>query len=149
MDDQQSPTRDDQEQASKQTSKKQTPASAYVVLVIFLLGSITTAYMYMNDIGPFSGEFKPGPAITVTVSDITIGESMIGKAANGTITNDTGLLYERVQVEINLYDADGELLGVVSETTDLLVAGQEWRFSVYILDDWAVRAELKGVTGYQ
>ena len=152
MDDEQtstsSSTEDSQEQAPKQTNKKQTPASAYVVLCIFLIGSFLTAYAYMNDIWMFSTEFKPGPVIALEVTDLTLSSNMAGMVAQGTVTNSTDNNYKNVQVEVNLYDADGNLVGTATETTDLLEAGQEWNFSVVILNELTVTAELKEVTGY-
>ena len=150
MEDQRSPDSSQTEalQAPKRQGKKKTPTSAYIVLSIFLIGSFLTVYAYMNDVWMFSNEFKPGPAITMNVSDITIGQSMVGKAANGTVTNDSGQQYERVQVEVNLYNADGDMVGTATETIELLELDQVWNFSAFIFDDTVVRAELLAVTGY-
>ncbi|MCH8978839.1 MAG: hypothetical protein IH945_06300 [Armatimonadetes bacterium] len=152
MDDQQTPTsssiEDSPEQGPKRTNKKQTPPSAYVVLCIFLIGSFLTAYAFMNDIWMFSNEFKPGPVIALEVSDLELGQDMVGQVVEGTVRNDTGENYRDVQVEVNLYDADGNLLGTDAHRTEVLAVGQTWEFVISILFDSVARVEVKEVTGF-
>ena len=119
-----------------------------MAFALAVVGSVLF-YAWWTDSWMFTGEFKPGPTITMEISEITIGQNMVGKVANGTVINDSEQQYERVQVAIDLYDADGELVGEATEEKALLEPGQEWNFSAFILDESAVTAELKGVTGYQ
>ncbi|MCH8979901.1 MAG: hypothetical protein IH945_11765 [Armatimonadetes bacterium] len=142
------PAEDGQERASKNQNKKKTPASAYVILAVFLIGGFLALYAEWNDIWWASNEFKPGPEIALEVSDIRLAANMIGQTAAGTVTNGTGNKFKNVQVVVNLYDSGGNLVGTANETRETLAPGQSWDFTAMILVDAVATLELKEVTGY-
>lgn len=65
----------------------------------------------------------------------------------GTIKNNTNKNYSYVQVEINLYDADGNLVNSTFDNINNLEANGTWKFKAITTDDFSTY-KIKGVTGW-
>ena len=128
--------------------KKQTPASAYAVLAIFLIGGLLAAYAEWNEVWWASNEFKPGPAIALELSNLRLGSGMNGQSVLGTLSNGTGKAYKDVQVEVSLFDADGKLLGTEVAFKEVYDVDESWDFAITVVIGTASTVELKDVTGF-
>lgn len=69
--------------------------------------------------------------------------SVVGKIRNN---SDDNLSY--VQVEINLYDAEGNLVGSTLDNVNNLRPGDTWRFEAIVLDDDVDSYSIEGITGF-
>lgn len=66
----------------------------------------------------------------------------------GTVKNNSGRKYGYAQVEINLYDKDGNQVGSTLANVNNLEPGATWKFKAIILEDSATSFKVKGVTGF-
>ena len=67
----------------------------------------------------------------------------------GTVKNNSNKQYSLVQVQFNLYDANGNQVGSTMDNVNNLEPHGTWRYKALVLDDKRVRkARLKGVTGF-
>ncbi len=66
----------------------------------------------------------------------------------GAIRNVSNRNYSYVQVEVNLYNAQGEQVGSTLDNVLNLGAGSVWRFRALVTASNASRAEVVGITGY-
>lgn len=69
---------------------------------------------------------------------------------DGTLTNNTDKEVSYIQVEYNLYDADGAQVGTALANTNNLQPGGSWKFEAYgtATPDEVASFELMGVTGF-
>lgn len=65
----------------------------------------------------------------------------------GTIKNNTDKNYSYVQVEINLYDADGNLINSTLDNINNLEANGTWKFKAITTDEFSTY-KIKDVTGW-
>lgn len=65
----------------------------------------------------------------------------------GTIKNNTNKDYSYVQVEINLYDAEGNLVNSTLDNINNLEANGTWKFKAITTDDFSTY-KIKDVTGW-
>lgn len=85
----------------------------------------------------------------LSVADLEIKTFEFGsKAVVGKITNMSGRKYELVNLEINLFDADGAVIGSTLTNVSNFTPGQVWKFKAHILEREAVRAEIKEITAF-
>lgn len=81
-----------------------------------------------------------------------IGESQIKTEEHGLrhvvgqIKNDTSRSYKYVQVEINLYDAEGTQVGSTLANVNNLEPGSVWEFKAPIFEEKVVIAKIKAIT---
>lgn len=66
----------------------------------------------------------------------------------GTVRNNTDHSYSYAQVEINLYDKSGSQVGSTVANINNLAPHGLWKFKAAVLEDNAVRSEIKDVTGF-
>lgn len=66
----------------------------------------------------------------------------------GTVKNNTKKQYSYVQVEINLYDKNGNQLGSTLDNVNNLEPGGTWRFKAPVLEDGVASFKIKDVTGF-
>lgn len=66
----------------------------------------------------------------------------------GKVKNNTGRSYSYVQVEIAMYDKQGNLVGSTLDNVNHLAPGQIWNFRAPLLDDRASRYRVVRVTGF-
>ncbi|MFF2093930.1 FxLYD domain-containing protein [Paenibacillus sp. NPDC058174] len=66
----------------------------------------------------------------------------------GTVKNNTKKEYSYVQIQINLYDADGNQVGSALDNTNNLEAGGTWKFKAIALGDDIDSYKIKDVTGW-
>lgn len=127
--------------------QKSTNVFVSVVAAVVLIAACVHAYAWWNDLWWASGAFKPGPVIQLETSDVTFGQNMAGTVVQGSVTNNTKTTYEDVQVEVELMDADGKVLGTATKTTETLVPGQVWEYQALMTFDKAISGKVKEVTG--
>lgn len=65
----------------------------------------------------------------------------------GTVKNNTGKEYTYVQVEINLYDANGAQVGSTLANANNLEPNGSWKFKAVTLEEFSTY-KIKDVTGY-
>lgn len=66
----------------------------------------------------------------------------------GTVVNTGKKTYGYVQVEINLYDEQGNQVGSTLANVNNLEPGGRWKFEAIVMEDNASRFKVKGVTGF-
>ena len=66
----------------------------------------------------------------------------------GKVRNNTNRTYTYVQVEINLYDKDGNQVGSTLANVNNLEPGAVWSFKAPILEEEAVRFKVADITGF-
>lgn len=66
----------------------------------------------------------------------------------GTVKNNTNRNYSYVQVEINLYDADGNLVNSTLDNINNLEANGTWKFKALVTDKDFATYKIKEVTGW-
>lgn len=66
----------------------------------------------------------------------------------GTVRNNSDRSYSYVQVEINLLDKSGNVVGSTLANVNNLGPGETWKFKAIILEDEARSFEIKDVTGW-
>ena len=66
----------------------------------------------------------------------------------GQIRNNTNSTYSYVQVEINLYDSNGNQVGSTMTNINNLEPGRTWNFEAPVLQDEASRYRITDVTGW-
>lgn len=89
----------------------------------------------------------PKPYLELVESHPETGEFGMRTIA-GTVRNNTGREYGYVQVEINLYDDEGNQLGSTLANCNNLEPGGTWKFQAPVFDENAVKYRVKGVTGF-
>ena len=88
-------------------------------------------------------------ADSLIVQDHRIERDEYGvRYVSGTILNKGNKTFGYAQVEINVYDAAGAQVGSTLANVNNLEPGRPWKFKAVILEDSAVRYEIKGVTGF-
>jgi len=70
------------------------------------------------------------------------------KYAVGKIKNNSKKEYSYVQVEINLYNKSGELIGSTLSNINNLAPGETWSFKAIILEDEATKFSVKDINGW-
>jgi len=66
----------------------------------------------------------------------------------GTIVNTGRWTYSYVQVEINLYDAQGNLVGSTLDNVNNLGPGGRWKFKAVILEKGVAKYTIMNITGF-
>ena len=66
----------------------------------------------------------------------------------GTVKNNSSREYSYVQVEINLYDDEGNQVGSTMDNTNNLEPGGTWKFKAIVLEDSATEYKIKDVSGF-
>jgi hypothetical protein len=66
----------------------------------------------------------------------------------GTVTNNSDKQFAYVQVQINLYDEAGNQIESTTANVNNLEPHGNWRFKALVLENNAVSAKVKEVTGY-
>lgn len=66
----------------------------------------------------------------------------------GSVKNNTNKQYKYVQVEVNLYDADGAQVGSTLANTNNLEPGGTWKFKTMATTKDFASYKIKNVTGY-
>ncbi len=66
----------------------------------------------------------------------------------GVIQNNSNKKYGYVQVEINLYDKDDNLVGSTLDNVNNLDPGTKWKFKAVVFQDNAATYEIKDITGF-
>jgi len=66
----------------------------------------------------------------------------------GTVRNNSDRNYSYVQVEVNLLDKSGNVVGSTLANVNNLGPGKKWKFKAIILEDEARSFEIKDVTGW-
>ena len=121
-----------------------------VIVVVFGLGS-------ENEIEPVSstnttsntGENR---SVTATQEKFTVVDHSTSNDGYwtyvvGTIKNNTNKNYSYVQVEINLYDAEGNLVGSTLDNINNLEANGTWKFKAMATSEFSTY-KVKDVTGW-
>lgn len=70
------------------------------------------------------------------------------KYVTGTLTNNSGEKKGYVQVEINLLDKSGAVVGSTLANINNLEPGQKWKFKAVVMEDSATTFQVKNVTGF-
>jgi len=65
----------------------------------------------------------------------------------GKVKNNTDKQYTYVQVELNLYDAEGSQVGSTIDNTNNLEPGGTWKFKAAALEEFT-SYKIKDITGY-
>lgn len=65
----------------------------------------------------------------------------------GSVKNNSGRSYRYVEVNINLYDDEGNQVGSTIDNVTNLAAGDTWRFRAVALEDDVSRYKIVGVEG--
>lgn len=66
----------------------------------------------------------------------------------GTVRNNSDRNYSYVQVEVNLLDKSGNVVGSTLANVNNLGPGKKWKFKAIILEEEARSFEIKDVTGW-
>ncbi len=66
----------------------------------------------------------------------------------GKIRNNTNRTYSYIQVEINLYDKNGNQVGSTLANVNNLEPGAVWSFKAPILEEEAAQFKVAGITGF-
>lgn len=66
----------------------------------------------------------------------------------GRVKNNSDKNYSYVQVEISLYDDQGNQIGSTMDNVNNLASGGTWKFKAMILEDEAKKFEIKDITGF-
>lgn len=66
----------------------------------------------------------------------------------GVLTNNTDRDVTYLQIEYNIYDADGNQIGSAFDNINNLKAGGTWKFKAYVTEEGAASYELADVTGF-
>lgn len=89
---------------------------------------------------------KPGPALEV-VEVHQEGDGYVQYAA-GTVKNNSNRKYGYVQVEINLYDGEGNQVGSTLANANNLEPGATWKFRAPVFEDNVKQFKVVDVTGF-
>lgn len=68
--------------------------------------------------------------------------------ATGKVRNNTNRTYNYAQIEINLLDSNGNLVGSTLDNVNNLAPRQVWEFRAPVLEDQATRFRVEDVSGY-
>ncbi len=66
----------------------------------------------------------------------------------GTVRNNSSKNYSYVQVEINLLDESGNIVGSTLDNVNNLGPGKSWKFKAIIMEKDAAKFEIKDVSGW-
>ena len=66
----------------------------------------------------------------------------------GKLRNNTDRTFNYVQVEINLYDGEGNVVGTTFDNVTNLEPGQTWKFKAVILDDSVKRFKIADISWF-
>lgn len=92
---------------------------------------------------------EPGKGKDLEVTELRWETGEFGsRFVVGTLKNNTNKRYSYVQVEINLYDKEGNLVGSTLDNVNNLDPHGTWKFKAVVMEEDAVEAKLKGVTGW-
>ena len=87
---------------------------------------------------------QPDEKAPYTIADLKGTDDYI----TGTLTNLTGDKKTYVQVEINLLDKSGAVVGSTLANVNNLEAGQKWKFKAVVFGEKYDHFKVKGVTGF-
>lgn len=82
------------------------------------------------------------------VFDVKSKSERYTQYATGKVRNNTDHKYNYVQVEINLLDVQGNIVGSTLANVNNLEPGKVFAFKAVVLDSSAKTFEVKGVTGF-
>lgn len=91
---------------------------------------------------------KPEAKPDLEILDDKIEADQNKRYVVGTVKNNTGLKFKFVQVEIDLYDQFGTLLGTVLAKTDNLEPNGSWKFKSLITDETTEKFKIRDVHGF-
>lgn len=132
---------------------------AFFVLVIGLTCKTFTD-SFNNPVTPTPSSHEPESSWTPippqhkAVDDLELVDNFWGYAPYGSrvikghVYNSGAHRFRYVQVEINLYDRDGNQVGSTMANLNNLEPGGTWAFEAPIFEDNAVRAKVTDVTGF-
>lgn len=85
-----------------------------------------------------------------TISEENLAKDEFSAKITGTLTNNTDKDYDYIQIEYNLYDADGAQIGTAFANTNNLKAGGVWKFEALctVEPDKIAKFERTGVDGF-
>jgi hypothetical protein len=90
----------------------------------------------------------PDATVDLAVSGLTVVRDEYTRSITGVVRNNSDHKYGYAQVEINLYDKGGNVIGSTMANINNLEPGQTWKFSAPILEDAAVKFDVKDVSGF-
>lgn len=101
-------------------------------------------------VGSASTEAKAEEKEPYTITEENLAKDEYSAKITGTLTNNTDKDYGYIQVEYNLYDADGAQIGTAFANTNNLKAGGVWKFEALCLvePDKIAKFERTGVDGF-
>ncbi|WP_143330190.1 FxLYD domain-containing protein [Chromobacterium haemolyticum] len=78
-----------------------------------------------------------------------IGKGKFGvKSVKGTLQNNSDKKYGYVQIEINLYDKDGNQVGSTMANVNNLAPGAKWKYEAPIIEDGVFKAEIINISAF-
>lgn len=96
---------------------------------------------------PVAKPVEPSKPNLEVVETSTVSEQFV-RYVTGTVKNNSSKKYSYAQVEINLYDKDGNQVGSTLANVNNLEPGGTWKFKAPILEDAATSFKVKDVTGF-
>jgi len=140
--------------------KKGMPPWLILLIVFGALGAglcflaVVGAVIMSNDMPSSDAKQAPLPPSQTSHStpvpdDLALsGLAFIDRHITGMVKNNTDHTYSYVQVEINLYDDEGNQVGSTLANTNNLEPGSTWKFDAYAFDEGAKRAKVKDISGW-
>jgi hypothetical protein len=127
-----------------------------VFLTLFVFAPALFWYLSQRGTNPSTTEQRTNASTTdarrqtsdFSVSDLKWKRGEYLLAITGTVTNNTTRSYGYVQVEINLYDKGGALVGSTLANANNLAPNAQWKFSAPILVESAATFKVEKVTGF-
>lgn len=113
---------------------------AFILGFLVLIISVSTCSKALKSID------NP-PGLSLENHRLVRGEYGV-KFVAGTISNSGSKNYEYAQVEINLYDRSGNLIGSTLANVNNLGPGQRWKFEAPVIQDDISKYEIKGITAF-
>jgi len=95
---------------------------------------------------PAKPKEAPKPALELLEATSKVEE--YGRYIVGKIRNNTAHTYRYVQIQINLYDKAGNLVGSTMDNVNNLEPGAIWRFKAPILEESAARYKIVDISGF-
>ncbi len=119
-------------------------------IILFVLFSIVCSVAFNEAVEETFEEIQDiWSAKDVELVDYEIESRTFGtRYIVGTVKNNSNHEYSYLQIEFNLYDSNGVLVGNALDSIDNLKPNEIWRFEALIFEDEATRVEVEDITGF-
>lgn len=109
---------------------------------------IIIALAIIGSLGGDKDTTQPQKKPDLEVIESKFEKDTFGGYIVGTVKNNTKKQYKYVQVEINLYDKDGNQVGSTMSNVNNLEPGATWKFKAPVFEEKAASFKIKEVTGF-